>query len=285
MVLSEISTQSTISLTDDFLKVSQRKTLAEIQECQQVNKCKYLIHIYRFNIFYSLILNTEYISSFQPCICVTLATVLSVETDRGWYYNSYKKCSKKVIPNGTGFYFQLRVIDESGSASLILFDREVVQFLQNTAAQLHQQVLLMGDMSQAPKKLDEFLGKIILFKIRIKDNNINHPKPVYAVNKLSNDKTLIDEFLKKSILIEVIGNSKFKYDATIQESNSVTCDNEEADITSLLTTLQKSRSLQSPNTLTSLKRKNSSIAADDFTQEEHQMSSNKQKIFIKKEKD
>nr|CAD1832668.1 unnamed protein product [Ananas comosus var. bracteatus] len=228
MVLSEISTQSTISLTDDFLKVSQRKILAEIQECQ------------------------------QPYVCVTLTTVLSIETERGRYYNSCKKCSKKVIRDGTGFYFQLRVIDESGSVSLILFDREVVQFLQNTVAQLHQQVLLTGDMSQAPEKLDEFLEKIILFKIRIKDNNINHPKPVYTVNKLSSNKTLIDEFLKKSILIE--------------ESNSVTCDNEEADITS-------------PNTLTPLKHKNSSIAADDFTQDEHQMSSNKQKIFIKKEKD
>nr|CAD1824598.1 unnamed protein product [Ananas comosus var. bracteatus] len=208
----------------------------------------------------------------KSCVCVTLATILSVETERGWYYNSCKKCSKKVIPDGTGFYFQLRVIDESGSASLILFDREVVQFLQSTAAQLHQQVLLTGDMSQVPEKLDEFLEKLMLFKIRIKDNNINHPKPVYTVNKLSSDKTLIDEFLKKSILIEVIGKCKFKYDATIQESNSVTCDNEEADITS-------------PNTLTPLKRKNSTTAANDFTQEEHQMSSNKQKIFIKKEKD
>ncbi|XP_020106253.1 uncharacterized protein LOC109722571 [Ananas comosus] len=74
MVLSEISTQSTFSLTDDFLKVSQKKTLAKIQECQ------------------------------QPCVCVTLATVLSVETERCWYYNSCKKCSKKVISDGTGFY-------------------------------------------------------------------------------------------------------------------------------------------------------------------------------------
>nr|CAD1843520.1 unnamed protein product [Ananas comosus var. bracteatus] len=224
MVLSEISTQSTISLTDDFLNVSQKKTLAEIQECQ------------------------------QPCVCVTLATVLSVETERGWYYNSCKKCSKKVIPDGTGFYFQLRVIDDSGSASLILFDREVVQFLQSTAAQLNQQVLMTDDMNKD------------------KENNINHPKPVYTVNRLSSDKTLIDGFLKKSILIEVSGNSKFKYDATIRETNSVTYDNEEADITS-------------PHTLTPLKRKNSTTGEDDSKQGEHQMSSNKQKIIIKKEKD
>nr|CAD1823090.1 unnamed protein product [Ananas comosus var. bracteatus] len=176
--------------------------------------------------------------------------------------------SKKVIPDETRFYcefcerimvtcvglsfkVQLRVIDESGSVSLILFDREVVQFLQSIAAQLHQQVLMIN---------------------KDKDNNINHPEPVYTVNNLSSDKSLIDKFLKKSILIEIIGNSKFKYDATIQESNSITYDNEEADITS-------------PNTLNPLKCKNSTTAEDDFTQGEYQMSSNKQKIIIKKEKD
>lgn len=59
---------------------------------------------------------------------------------------------------------------------------------------------------------------------------------------------------------------------SLQETNSVTYDNEEADITS-------------PNTLTPLKRKNSTPGEDDFKQGEHQMSSNKQKIIIKKEKD
>lgn len=38
--------------------------------------------------------------------CVTMATVMSIDTEHGWYYNSCTKCKKKkkVIPDGSNFF-------------------------------------------------------------------------------------------------------------------------------------------------------------------------------------
>lgn len=68
-------------------------------------------------------------------------TVVNVETERGWYYNSCKICSKKVTPDGSGYYcekcddivssdvprfmVELRVIDDTVSTVFVVFDRAV----------------------------------------------------------------------------------------------------------------------------------------------------------------
>lgn len=35
---------------------------------------------------------------------MTLPTILSLETDHGWFYNVCVKCTKKVTPDGIGFF-------------------------------------------------------------------------------------------------------------------------------------------------------------------------------------
>jgi len=86
--------------------------------------------------------------------CVVLGTILSIESNKGWFYNSCKKCKKKVVPDGEGFYcekcsdlvesvlprfkLEVKVVDESGCAVFILFDREVTQVLGCAASDLLQ---------------------------------------------------------------------------------------------------------------------------------------------------
>ncbi|XP_073112939.1 uncharacterized protein [Elaeis guineensis] len=72
---------------------------------------------------------------------------MSIDTEHRWFYNSCKKCTKKVVSDGSLFYYEkcnelvnsvvprfkieLRMIDESGSAIFIIFDREATKFLQS----------------------------------------------------------------------------------------------------------------------------------------------------------
>ena len=62
----ETSTQKSISIAQDFLSLHERKILDEIYEIE------------------------------KPMFFTTLATIVSVQLEHGWYYLACKKCNKKV---------------------------------------------------------------------------------------------------------------------------------------------------------------------------------------------
>lgn len=45
----------------------------------------------------------------KSIFCV-IACVLKVDTDRGWFYESCKKCAKKVEPDGSGYSCEMRSV-------------------------------------------------------------------------------------------------------------------------------------------------------------------------------
>ncbi|KAF7827147.1 replication protein A 70 kDa DNA-binding subunit B-like [Senna tora] len=121
--VSQISNSSSVAVEEDLLTLTVAKKIDELgYSCADINSC------------------------------VILGTVLSIDTAKGWYYNSCRRCKKKVIPDGDGFFcekygnlvdsvvprfkIELKVVDESGCAVFILFDREVNQVLGCTAAEL-----------------------------------------------------------------------------------------------------------------------------------------------------
>ncbi|KAF7835742.1 replication protein A 70 kDa DNA-binding subunit B-like [Senna tora] len=109
------------------------------------------------------------------CIC---ALVLQVNKDKGWFYDACKKCQKKLEPDGAIFFchycsglvntstkrykIQLMVIDDSGTANITVFEREVFNYIGITANDLVAQY-------SEPEKLESFVGKMIVFKIDVKE--------------------------------------------------------------------------------------------------------------------
>lgn len=96
----------------------------------------------------------------QECECVTIATINSIESDSGWMYNGCKKDFKKVheiivdnekkywcdkcngyVEYDTKFKVHIRVIDESGSATFVMFDRVVVQLLGKSAEYIKENLI------------------------------------------------------------------------------------------------------------------------------------------------
>ncbi|KAF7808274.1 replication protein A 70 kDa DNA-binding subunit B-like [Senna tora] len=180
--LSQISNTSSVTIEEDLLNITVPKKIVDLSR-----------------------------SSNDSTSCVILATVLGIGTNKGWYYNSCKKCTKKVIPDGSSFIcekcqnivssvipkfkLELKVVDDTGSVVLILFDREVYQFLGSSAIELLQGLVVdFGDTSSVPDRLDEFLGKKFLFKLKIKDDRFSYFDPKYIVMRMSDRESLIEQY-------------------------------------------------------------------------------------------
>jgi len=61
----------------------------------------------------------------------------------------------------------------------------------------------VGDVSAFPDKLDEFLGKVFLFKLKINDERFSKADPKYTVMRLSDNQNMIDQYNKNRGLNEV----------------------------------------------------------------------------------
>ncbi|XP_073107183.1 uncharacterized protein [Elaeis guineensis] len=177
--ISQISGHSSYSISDDWVKHTERKTIDDVLDAAE----------------------EEY--------CAVLATILEIESGwNDWWYQGCTKCSRKVQSAGTKFYcegcdklvqsvprfkVQVKAIDQTGSTSLI-FDREATQFLGKTASEIRQQEMKNGVGCGPPAVLNNFVGKKFVFKINIKKLNVKSKWSIYSVMRMSDDADLLEHF-------------------------------------------------------------------------------------------
>ncbi|KAK6784117.1 hypothetical protein RDI58_017571 [Solanum bulbocastanum] len=96
------------------------------------------------------------------------------------------------------YRLQIHVTDETGFISLLLWNKEVLQLIGKTAKEL--KVGLIGDADMGyPIELDYLIEKRLMFKVQIKDSNINKHDNVGKVVKLIDDEALLKEYCHPSI--------------------------------------------------------------------------------------
>ncbi|KAL2921030.1 Replication protein A 70 kDa DNA-binding subunit E [Bienertia sinuspersici] len=147
--------------------------------------------------------------------CVTLATIICIESSHGWWYKACKKdlkkikkidveekklwcdrCNAYVDDVNVRFKLQIRVVDETGNASFVLFDREVAQIIGKSADQLRQSChSKMDNEDSIPDESNKMLDKKYLFKIKISEYNLQQRWLVYTVTKMTADERLIKLFI------------------------------------------------------------------------------------------
>ncbi|KAF7807798.1 replication protein A 70 kDa DNA-binding subunit A-like [Senna tora] len=70
-----------------------------------------------------------------------------------------------------------------------------VKFLGSSATELLQGLVAdFGDTSSVPDRLDDFLGKKFLFKLKIKDDRFSYFNPKYIVMRMSDRESLIEQY-------------------------------------------------------------------------------------------
>ncbi|KAG5574150.1 hypothetical protein H5410_063916 [Solanum commersonii] len=130
--------------------------------------------------------------------------IVCLELGHKWSYLACKKCITKVDPLGDKYYclkcnvevisvihryqLQIHVTDETGFISLLLWNKEVLQLIGKTAKELKEG--LIGDAD----------NEKLMFKVQIKDSNINKNDNVYKVVKFIDDEALLKEYCHPSLI-------------------------------------------------------------------------------------
>nr|XP_043614451.1 uncharacterized protein LOC122586527 [Erigeron canadensis] len=165
----------------------------------------------------------------QPGDVVVVATIAMLEPEFGWFFIACKKCQKKVISKmeyleiadeeeltdelinapgdsiwcrkekkiatevGPKFRVTMRVQDNTGSASFVMWDRDVQKLLGLSAHDIRQRQLNNDDDETYPHELEGLLNVKVAFKIKIDKYNVKHKGSAYTVNKMCDDPDIIAE--------------------------------------------------------------------------------------------
>nr|XP_025702539.2 replication protein A 70 kDa DNA-binding subunit A-like [Arachis hypogaea] len=150
------------------------------------------------------------------------ASIVAINvTKDDWFYKSCRKCPKKVeTPIGNRyecgkcdhthgsaalrFKVEVMVFDGTGSIRLLLWDKETSMLCGKRAEQIMEDDVIVGD--EYPKTLDNMMEKRVLFKINIKEANINQFDHVYTVMKICDDEDIIDKNLPKELSTNLPSN-------------------------------------------------------------------------------
>lgn len=90
---------------------------------------------------------------------------------------------------------QVRVQDETGSVSFVLFDSHVTKMLGTGANEIRERQLSSDDTESFPHELNRLLNLKLAFKIEVTDYNLKNEYHVYTVCKICNDPEIIKELV------------------------------------------------------------------------------------------
>ncbi|XP_074278221.1 replication protein A 70 kDa DNA-binding subunit A-like [Silene latifolia] len=177
-LLEEIAVGRSLSIQEEFLSLTKRVQIADIVAIK------------------------------EPCFCVVVGTIKRVETQHDWFYSSCKLCATEVTMNDNGTFYcfkckktvkfvstrykvVFKVEDDSGSASLLMFCREMIQLIQKTAVDLRETLIKNGEDGLFPIEFDDLLEKQFLFKLNISEYNLSKNYKVYTVSRITDDPELL----------------------------------------------------------------------------------------------
>ncbi|XP_075078433.1 replication protein A 70 kDa DNA-binding subunit B-like isoform X1 [Nicotiana tabacum] len=141
------------------------------------------------------------------------AKLVNLELDRGWSYLACNKCSRKVEKVENKYFcakcneeesfvthryrLQVRVMDGTAFISLLLWNREAMQLIGKSAKELKERLVetsLADAECSYPSEMDDILYKKFMFKVIVKQENIESQVEVYKVLKFTDDDDLLKEY-------------------------------------------------------------------------------------------
>nr|VDD46455.1 unnamed protein product [Brassica oleracea] len=145
---------------------------------------------------------------------VTLGTIETIDTERGWQYLSCKYHNKKVMPTTnvdaddrplffcntcdkepsdviSRFKLIANVKDDSSEANFLLFDANAQAIVRHYAAELYDE---NEDEDFLPEAVSDLFGKRVLFEISVDADNIKGKSSQYVVRFATDDREMVEEF-------------------------------------------------------------------------------------------
>ncbi|KAI9123203.1 hypothetical protein K1719_006092 [Acacia pycnantha] len=163
--------------------------------------------------------------------CGTKSQVTNGVASCGNNYCKGKKCT--IQPKLRLNYL---IADESGTASIVLFDKHATELLKKTASQLKAEIPKNQIRFAFPKEVDNLLGKKMILKMKLNSFNKNHPNSSVSVATYAEATDLSDAFdAAATRTAEDKGPSTAKPDVTQSESlTTIDLDDISSPMTSML---------------------------------------------------
>ncbi|XP_028789424.1 uncharacterized protein LOC114745433 [Neltuma alba] len=136
--------------------------------------------------------------------------IQKLETRYGWVYDGCSKCGTKPrIENSTQICGTCKkkvdfmepklrvhylVKDQTGTASVIFWDKQAVQLVENTATEMKRILQQKKKAFEFPDDLDKPVGKKLLIKLKLNEYNKNHPSSSISVGQFTYCEDLMDQF-------------------------------------------------------------------------------------------
>ncbi|XP_073158107.1 replication protein A 70 kDa DNA-binding subunit B-like [Henckelia pumila] len=137
--------------------------------------------------------------------------IVCMESRGNWWYLSCKKYPKKVNVVGDKFYCEkcdhldttenmrfkihVRVVDTTGNAVFLLWDRECIKLIGKTVHEINAEIENQGtDASKTSKEFDHLVDRKILFKVQLRTDQIRGFNGIYTVIKLTEDPTIVEKY-------------------------------------------------------------------------------------------
>ncbi|XP_048605099.1 uncharacterized protein LOC125582437 [Brassica napus] len=127
----------------------------------------------RFFVLNERLTIREIIDSTLVGTFVTLESIETIDTERGWF---------KLIAH---------VKDDSGEANFLLFDANTQQIVRHSAAELYDE---NEDEDFLPEAVSDLFGKRVLFEISVDVDNIKRKSSQYVVRLATDDREMVEEF-------------------------------------------------------------------------------------------
>ncbi|XP_028787093.1 uncharacterized protein LOC114743047 [Neltuma alba] len=147
---------------------------------------------------------------------VVKCTVKKLETYHGWTYDGCSKCAAKTRLEGTSVMCPIckkvpdaiepklrihyMVEDDTGSASLIFWDKQAIQLINKSTTEL--KLLMQQDNRPAydfPDELEDPVGKVLLVKMKLNEYNKKHPTSAISVGQFTICEDLMDQFMDANV--------------------------------------------------------------------------------------
>nr|KAJ0194157.1 hypothetical protein LSAT_V11C800452350 [Lactuca sativa] len=152
-------------------------------------------------------------------LTIIIATIIGFDLYDGWYSFYCRDCSKKVtkmmmililalftvmVVDLSRMYLEtkirivVRVQDESGSSSFVLFKRHVKDLIHRGNQWLMGKIAKDQGRQQIPDEFKILLNKKFVFKVQISMFNLQNNYHAYTVHKLTDDERVLAEVFKRS---------------------------------------------------------------------------------------
>ncbi|KAL7616288.1 hypothetical protein Lser_V15G01849 [Lactuca serriola] len=125
--------------------------------------------------------------------------------EEGWYSFYCRDCSKKEVG------VVIRVQDETGSASLVLFDRHVKDLIHRGNHWLIEKISKDQRRQKIPDEFNTMLNRKFVFKVQISKFNLENNYHAYTVHKMTDDELVVGAVFKHSSAYE---EHSIHYDGT-----------------------------------------------------------------------